>query len=184
MNGFARREFQLMLLRRMADFHPDLVADACLDLGASRQQYMAAHNRWQSLQRSRTAPRGLNLYEAVLGPADSRRSLAFGDVTLTAHSWRLPLWPHLRWEALVGVDRAIVHGWLVRTVDAPVPTLPPPSQLLPWSCVVGDVQQRFPQARQVVPETATRWLVLVDDAGGRQWRLTFVHGLFQIATAS
>jgi hypothetical protein len=184
-NGFARREFQLMLLRRMADFQPDLVADACLDLGATRKQYLAAHTRWQSLLRAKAAPRGLDLYQAVLGPADTQRALQLGDVTLTAHSWRLAgVWPQLRWEALVGVDNAVVHAWLVRAIEAPVPALPPPSRLQPWSCVVGDVQQRFPGARQAVPETPTRWLVFVDDELGAEWRLTFVHGLLQIATVS
>jgi hypothetical protein len=182
-NGFARREFQLMLLRRMADFHPDLVADACLDLGASRKQYLDAHNRWQSLQRAKGAPRGLDLYQAVLGPADTLRSMELGDVTLTAHTWRLAgLWPELRWEALVGVNKAVAHAWLVRATDAPVPQLPPPSRLLAWSCVVSDVQQRFPAARQAVPETPTRWLIHLDDEQGQEWQLTFVHGLLQISS--
>ena len=29
MRGYARREFELMLLRRMADFQPEMVEDAC-----------------------------------------------------------------------------------------------------------------------------------------------------------
>jgi hypothetical protein len=49
MRGFARREFQLMLLRRMADFQPELVARAYAKAGATRADYLAAHNRWQSL---------------------------------------------------------------------------------------------------------------------------------------
>ena len=52
MKGFARFEFQLMLLRRMADLQPDLVADALSQLGASRAEARAAHRRWQELQHS------------------------------------------------------------------------------------------------------------------------------------
>jgi hypothetical protein len=82
--GFARREFQLMLLRRMADFQPELVARAVAKAGATRAEYLAAHNRRVSLLRSLSAPQGLALYEAVLGPPDAEREEAVGDVTLTA----------------------------------------------------------------------------------------------------
>src|SRR5215470_8676188 len=51
----------LMLLRRMADYQPDLVAWAIAELGATPAQYRAAHNRWQSLLRARRAPSGLTL---------------------------------------------------------------------------------------------------------------------------
>jgi hypothetical protein len=173
--GFARREFQLMLLRRMADFQPDLVAAAHEEMGVTRKQYLAAHNRWQSMLRSKAAPRGLELYKAVLGPADARREEPYGDITLTAYSWRLPaLWPELQWETLVGVDGAVLNGWLVRgSRYAPV-DLPPPAEMAPWSCVVADVPSRYPQARQSDPQVPSQWLVEVDDS-----RLIFVHGLLQ-----
>ena len=46
MRGLARREFCLVLLRRMADLRPDLV-EALPQLGASRGEAHAAHTRWQ-----------------------------------------------------------------------------------------------------------------------------------------
>jgi len=171
---FTRREFQLMLLRRMADFQPGLVTAACAELGATHAQYMAAHNRWQAMLRSARAPLGLELYTAVLGPADGERPEEFGDVRVTAHIWRLPgLWPDLRWEVTAGAGGVALHGWLVRAPGLPVPSL---RRLLPWSCVVGDVLGRFPGARQENPEALSRWQLRV-----RGQRLVFVHGLLQAA---
>jgi hypothetical protein len=43
--GLARREFCLVLLRRMADLRPDLVAEALPRLGATRAEAHAAHTR-------------------------------------------------------------------------------------------------------------------------------------------
>ncbi|MFC7247433.1 hypothetical protein ACFQO7_33655 [Catellatospora aurea] len=183
MKGFARREFQLMLLRRMSDFQPELVEAACAELSASHTEYMTAHNRWQTMLRSRSAPKGLLLYEAVLGPADERRQVPYGDAVLTAHRWRLAgLWPELRWEALVGTEDFVLHGWLVRAAGAPVPALGPVAGLAPWSCVVDDVLARFPQARQRDPEVPARWGVDVTD-GDIVHRLLFVHGLLQQVTS-
>lgn len=169
-----------MLLRRMCDFQPELVEAACTELGASHAQYMAAHNRWQTMLRSRSAPKGLALYGAVLGPADERRAVPFGDALMTAHRWRLPgLWPDLRWEALVGAADFVLHGWLVRAPDSPVPRLGPAGSLAPWSCVVGDVLATFPDAVQRDPETPARWGVDVPGPDGAGYRLMFVHGLLQ-----
>ncbi|WP_324278619.1 hypothetical protein [Blastococcus brunescens] len=47
MRGLARREFCLVLLRRMADVRPDLVAAALPRLGASRAEAHAGHTRYQ-----------------------------------------------------------------------------------------------------------------------------------------
>jgi hypothetical protein len=173
--GFARREFALMLLRRMADFQPELVIEAYGELEATHSRYMAAHNRWQSLLRSRRAPRGLALYRAVLGPPDGTEPRRVGDVTVTACAWRLPgLWPDLCWEAVVGHDDVVLHGWLVRARGEAVPAMPDPARLAPWSCVVGDVLHRFPDAIQVDPEVYSQWLVRL---GSHE--LWFVHGLLQ-----
>lgn len=180
MRGFARREFQLMLLRRMADFQPDLVEAARTELGASHAEYMAAHNRWQTMLYSTRAPSGLTLYRAVLGPPDTERAVPFGEVELTACTWSLPgLWPDLVWRAIVsraaaGLPAMVLDGALVRPDAAEVPALPPPERLAPWSCVVGDVVVRFPAARQVNPDVPSQWLIELD---GRQ--LWFVHGLLQ-----
>jgi hypothetical protein len=164
-----------MLLRRMADFQPDLVADAYVQLGASPAQYRAAHNRWVSMLRSRTAPRGLALYQAALGPPDGTEELSFGDATATACRWRLAgLWPELVWQAVIGVREVVLDASLVRAPGSPVPPLGPPPALEPWSCVVGDAVARYPGARQADPDVPSRWLVIVDSI-----RLWFVYGLLQ-----
>jgi hypothetical protein len=175
MQGFARREFQLMLLRRMADFQPDLVEAARTELGATHAEYMAAHNRWVSMQHSRRAPRGLSLVTAALGPPDEERAIEVGDVTVTRCHWRLPgLWPDLRWEAMVGERGVVMGSSLVRADDSPVPELPAPSALAPWSCVLGDVLARFPEGEPADPDVPSQWLVRI----GR-YQLWFVYGLLQ-----
>ncbi|WP_147433153.1 hypothetical protein [Catellatospora citrea] len=180
MKGFARREFQLMLLRRMSDYQPQLVQAACAELSATHTQYMQAHHRWQTMLRSRSAPKGLSLYEAALGPADERQPVPYGDAVLTAHRWRLAgLWPQLRWEALVGTDDIVLHGWLVRAPDTAVPELGPVQGLAPWSCVVDDVLARYPAARQRDPQVPARWAVDIPADSGGMYQLTFVHGLLQ-----
>ena len=173
MKGFARREFQLMLLRRMADFQPDLVRAAYEELGAGHTEYMAAHNRWQTMLRSRRAPAGLDLYQAVLGPPETSRDVAVGDATTTMCTWRLPgLWPDLRWQAVIGFNRVVLDAGLVR--EGPPPALPPPDRLAPWSCVIADALAAYPDARQHNPDVPTQWLLQVGPA-----ELWFVHGLLQ-----
>lgn len=165
-----------MLLRRMADFQPHLVEAARFEMGASHGEYMAAHNRWQTMLRSRRAPLGLALYRAVLGPPESEHPRQVGDVTITACSWKLPaLWPDLRYEVIVGDGGVVLHGWLVRAPSSPVPALGKPGDLAPWSCVVGDVGAKFPEALQKDPDIPHQWLVVVDNR-----QLWFVHGLFQL----
>ena len=114
----------------------------------------------------------------MLGPPEDRESIEFGDVTVTACRWRLAaLWPDLRWQALVGEADVVLEAALVRP-DA-VPELPPVPELRPWTCVIGDVTQRWPDARQIDPDVPTRWLVEVDQSEVT-WRLWFVHGLLQL----
>src|SRR5262245_33809036 len=109
-----------MLLRRMADFQPGLVEAAREELGATHREYMAAHNRWQSMLHAKRAPRGLELYRAALGPPLGAEVRRVGAVTVTACSWPLAgLWPGLRWEVVVGAENVVLHGWLVRAGGAP-----------------------------------------------------------------
>src|SRR3954471_761697 len=98
--GLARREFCLVLLRRMADVRPDLVVEALPRLGADRVQARAAHRRWQALHHAPRAPRGLALRAAVLGPPAEVEDRRFGDLDVEVRRWPLPLWPHLLWEVL------------------------------------------------------------------------------------
>src|SRR6185437_2756849 len=64
--GFATVEFQLMLLRRMADYQPELVRQATAELGRPRSAVAEAHHRWQTMIRSRTFPVGLDRLRIVL----------------------------------------------------------------------------------------------------------------------
>jgi hypothetical protein len=177
--GFARREFQLMLLRRMADFQPGLVEAACAEVEATRKQYLDAHHRWQSMLRSARAPAGLELYQAVLGPPKQERPVRIGDAEVTACSWPLrDLWPDLSWELIVGVGNVAVHGELVRTAAGATPALGRPGELAPWSCVRGDVLQAFAGAEQVDPETPSQWVLRLDG-----YQMMFVHGLLQTVVA-
>lgn len=68
MKGFARREFQLVLLRRMADYQPDLVTEAARSLDASRTEMREVNARWQRMVRSRSFPNARARLAAVLGP--------------------------------------------------------------------------------------------------------------------
>lgn len=174
--GYARREFTLMLLRRMADFQPALVADAYSRLGASRAQYLAAHQRWQTLLRSSRAPQGMRLYRAVLGPPDTEYPVVCGDLTVTAYAWRLPvLWPTLRWRVLVGVDDVVLAGELIRAPGAAGPDVTDVGRLAPWSCVLAEILAGVPGAGEVPADTPAHSIVDVD--GG--YRLWFAHGLLQ-----
>jgi hypothetical protein len=170
--GLARREFCLVLLRRMADVRPDLVAGALPRLSADRAQARAAHQRWQALQHSPRGLRGISLRTAVLGPPEEREDRRFGDLDLVVRRWPLPLWPHLSWEALAGPGGSVLHEQLVRAPGSPVP--PAGAGLRVWEHVVEDVSG-LPGAVDVDPRVVTRWEVHLADGT----RAQFVWGLLQ-----
>ena len=176
MRGLGRREFCLVLLRRMADTRPDLVADALPRLGADRAEARAAHRRWQALRHAPRAPRGLAAQLAVLGPPEERDEVRTGDLLLVGHRWPLPLWPHLRWEVLADPGGTVLHEQLVRAPGSTVPVAAP-GDLRVWEHVVADVAG-LPGARDVDPGVVTRWEVLLP--GGVRAR--FVWGLLQQVT--
>jgi hypothetical protein len=171
--GLARREFCLVLLRRMADVRPDLVAEALPRLGASRKEAHAAHTRWQALQHSRRAPRGLALRTAVLGPPEELEDRRVGDLDIQVRRWPMPLWPHLYWEVVTGPGGSVLHEHLSR---APGSSVPPaaPGALLVWEHVLDDVVV-LPGARSLDPGVVTRWEIQLP--GGE--RASFVWGLLQ-----
>src|SRR5215218_5223160 len=136
--GLARREFCLVLLRRMADLRPDLVAEALPRLSATRGQAHAAHTRWQTLQHSARAPRGLALRTAVLGPPDEVEDRRFGDLDVELRRWPLPLWPHLYWEVLSAPGGSVLHEQLTRAPGSPVPPARARA-LVVWEHVLDDV---------------------------------------------
>jgi hypothetical protein len=171
--GLARREFCLVLLRRMADLRPDLVAEALPRLAATRAQAHAAHTRWQALQHSARAPRGLALRTAVLGPPEELEDRRFGDLDLQVRRWPLPLWPDLLWEVLTGPGGTVLQEHLVRAPGSPVPAAGP-GALRVWEHTLDDVVG-LPGAVSVDPGVVTRWEVHLP--GGERGR--FVWGLRQ-----
>lgn len=174
--------FQLVLLRRMADHQPGLVEDALRRLGASRADLRAAHRRWQARMH---APRsgGTQPYRALLGSPESVTSRRLGDLTCTALSWPLPLWPDLRFEVLTGPRGAVWNAWLVRAPGAAAPVLRTTADLAPWSCTVDEVARAFAPARPMEGSAPTRWRLActVPDPEGELHEVVteFTWGLLQ-----
>ncbi|MFI9275867.1 hypothetical protein ACIGXM_35010 [Kitasatospora sp. NPDC052896] len=185
-HGFATTDFQLVLLRRMADFQPGLVEEAVRRLGASRARLREANKRWQAMIRSPRFPRGARRYVAVLGAAEAVLPRRIGDLDCTAQQWTLPLWPELRFEVLLGPAEAgepVWNEWLVRAADSPPPSLRTLADLRPWSCVVSDVAAAFPPAVPREGSAPTRWqldFTAPDPAGvPRSCTADFTWGLLQ-----
>ncbi|MFC0037411.1 hypothetical protein [Actinomadura rayongensis] len=178
---FGVREFQFTLLPRMADLAPDRVEQALTDLDATRAEMRAAYRRWLAMAHARRAPRGLTRYKWALGPPATTTRRRFGDLTCGVARWPLPLWPDLLFEVLTGPDGDVWNDWLIRPPSSPPPDLPPPPDLTPWSCVVSDVTERFPDARDQEGSAPTRWTVLIPWHDGTH-RADFVHGLLQHVT--
>jgi hypothetical protein len=172
-DGLARREFCLVLLRRMADLRPDLVAEALPRLGATRDEAHAAHTRWQAVQHARRGPRGVGLRTAVLGPPEELEDRRFGDLDVRVRRWPLPLWPQLYWEVLSGPGGSVLHEHLVRMPGSPVPPAAA-GALRVWEHVLDDVVA-LPGAVSVDPGVVTRWEIALP--GGV--RAAFVWGLLQ-----
>jgi hypothetical protein len=170
--GLGRREFCLVLLRRMADLRPDLVADALPRLSADRAEARAAHHRWQQLQHAATRPHGVSWHGAVLGPAEECDQRRWGDLELTVRRWPLPLWPHLRWEVVSAPGGPVLTEQLVRAAGSPVPAATP-GDLRVWEHVVADVAV-LPGAAELDPGVAPRWEVRLPGV-----RAQFVWGLLQ-----
>jgi hypothetical protein len=181
--AFSAQEFQLVLLRRMADFQPALVEQARNRLGCSAAEMREVNAAWQRFVRSRTAPRGVARYTAVLGPQVSVREQRTGDLTSRLHHWFLPLWPELRFEAVEGPGGAVWQEWLVRTPGTEPPTPPVTGDPAPWEYVVGDLERLFPGVRHLPEDAPSRWVsrfTLPDrGAGVRHRRARFVYGLLQ-----
>ena len=179
MEGFGRREFQLVLLRRMADFQPELVAGALGRIGASPTDLRAAHRRWQGMLRSKRFPRDVQRSTLVLGAPDGERTVQVGDAECISRTWALAeLWPELRWEVFTDSAGLVLNEWLIRAADGPVDLSREVAALAPWSCVVGDLAAAHPDARHIDPGIPSRWLVEV--AGPHSGhRATFVWGLLQ-----
>ncbi|WP_030761237.1 hypothetical protein [Streptomyces sp. NRRL F-2664] len=178
MTFFGPAAFQLVLLRRMADFQPDLADEARHRLGASLADQREANKRWQAMVRSPRSRGALARYRSVLGAPESAEPRTIGDLTCEALLWPLPLWPDLRFEVLAAPDGAVWNEWLVRAPGAPGPVLGSADDLRPWSATVDEVARAFAPVRPMEGTAPTRWR-LAFTAGGRPCLAEFTYGLLQ-----
>ncbi|MET7453513.1 hypothetical protein ABZT03_16795 [Streptomyces sp. NPDC005574] len=180
---FTVREFQLVLLRRMADHNPDLVEDARRSLGASLADMREANKRWQAMLRSPRARAAASRYRSVLGAPGSVTARTIGDLECEAWQWPLPLWPDLRFEVLLAPNGAVWNEWLVRAPGSPAPELRTLDDLTPWSCVVDEAARAFAPARPLEGTAPTRWGLAFQAPDGegvrRKVAAEFTWGLLQ-----
>ncbi|MFD0020419.1 hypothetical protein [Streptomyces sp. NPDC058382] len=182
---FGPREFQLVLLRRMADHQPGLVEDARHELGAGLAEMREANRRWQAGRRSPGAVRGrgqgaLRRYRSVLGEPESSVRRTVGDLECDALLWPVPLWPDLRFEVMAGPGGAVWNEWLVRAPGAAAPALGTVEDLRPWSCTVDEVARAFAPARPMEGSAPTRWaLAITAPVTGEPYVAEFTWGLLQ-----
>jgi hypothetical protein len=182
-------EFQLVLLRRMADYQPQLVEDARARLGFDVTEMRAVNATWQRMLRSGNSRGPLGRLHSVLGKPVDVVARKVGDMQCRCEQWELPLWPELRFEAFIGPGDMLLKEHLVRAPGAPRPALTMLSDLTPWSCVLGDVAVAFGRLRQLEGSAPTRDLVLVEvevEVGdGSRTKVTvateYVYGLLQSA---
>ncbi|NEC09767.1 hypothetical protein [Streptomyces sp. SID7909] len=175
---FGPREFQLVLLRRMADHQPDLVEDARHELSATLAEMREANRRWQAMVR---APRGrgaLRRYRSVLGEPESTGRRVIGDLECDVLLWPVPLWPDLRFEVMVAPGGAVWNEWLVRARGAAAPVLRTVDDLVPWSCTVDEVARAFAPVRPMEGSAPTRFALGVG-AGAGACVVEFTWGLLQ-----
>ncbi|MGW6908443.1 hypothetical protein [Streptomyces sp. NPDC054940] len=154
---FTPRDFQLVLLRRMADHNPDLVDDARRQLGVSLAEMHEANKRWQAMVRSPRSRGAASRYRSVLGAPESVVTRKVGDLDCEAWLWPLPLWPDLRFEVLLAPNGTVWNEWLVRAPGTPGPPLRTLSDLTPWSCTVDETARAFAPARPLEGTAPTRW---------------------------
>ncbi|CAL9571855.1 hypothetical protein [Streptomyces sp. Tu 3180] len=188
---FTPLDFQLVLLRRMADLNPGPVEDARRALGVSPARMREANRRWQAMVRSpRSGPaRSLTrVLGSVLGEPESRSPRRAGDLDCEAWQWPVPLWPDLRFEVLTAPGGAVWNAWLVRAPGAAPPALRSLEDLTPWSCTVDEAARAFAPARPLEGTAPARWglALTAPDARGERHEVVaeFTWGLLQRTAVS
>ncbi|MFK4105807.1 hypothetical protein ACI2L1_38260 [Streptomyces sp. NPDC019531] len=180
---FTPLDFQLVLLRRMADHNPDLVEEARHTLGVSIADMREANKRWQAMVRSPRARTAASRYRSVLGTPETVLTRKVGDLECEALLWPVPLWPDLRFEVLLSPTGAVWNEWLIRAPDAPAPTLRTLADLTPWSCTVDEAARAFAPARPLEGTAPTRWGLAFTASDGegvrREAVAEFTWGLLQ-----
>lgn len=179
-NGpFGPREFQLVLLRRMADHQPELVEDARRELGASLADMREANRRWQAMVRSPRARGTLSRYRSVLGAPELTFRRTVGDLECEALLWPVPLWPGLRFEVMAAPGGAVWNEWLIRAPGATGPGPRTAEDLRPWSWTVDEVARAFPPARPLEGTAPTRMGLAFTLPDGGPAVAEFTWGLLQ-----
>ncbi|MFC4609863.1 hypothetical protein ACFO9E_18905 [Streptomyces maoxianensis] len=176
---FGPRDFQLVLLRRMADHQPGPVEDARHELGASLAEMREANRRWQAMVRSPRSRGALARYRSALGEPEQVVRRRIGDLECDALLWPVPLWPDLRFEVLAADGGAVWNEWLVRAPGAAAPELRTADDLVPWSCTVEEVARAFPPATPMEGSAPTRWQLRFTLPDGEQRVAEFCWGLLQ-----
>jgi hypothetical protein len=180
---FGPLEFQLVLLRRMADHNPELVETARADLGVSVADMREANRRWQAMLHAPRTRAAASRYRSVLGDPEQELTRRIGDLTCPALIWPLPLWPDLRFEVLLAPTGAVWNEWLIRTPGTPAPALHTLHDLTPWSCTVDEAARAFPPARPLQGTAPTRtgleFTAPDNDGTPRRIRAEFTWGLLQ-----
>ncbi|MET9374740.1 hypothetical protein ACFYV5_33645 [Streptomyces sp. NPDC003035] len=179
---FGPREFQLVLLRRMADHQPGLVEDALRRLGATRAESREANRRWQAWTHARRGRGDLARYRSALGEPVARRAVP--ELGAELLEWELPLWPALRWQVIVGAPGgrtapAVWGSGLVRAPGFPVPDLRTEADLRPWSCTIAEVGNAFPPSRARDGSAPTRLRLDFTLPDGSPRSAEFTWGLLQ-----
>lgn len=159
---FGPREFQLVLLRRMADHQPGLVEDARHELSATLAEMREANRRWQAMVRAPGGRGALRRYRSVLGEPVSSVRRTVGDLECDALRWPTVLWPDLWFEVMVAPGGAVWNEWLVRAPGVPGPELRTVEDLRPWSGTVDEVARAF--------MSAARWRAVRRPVGARDHR--------------
>ncbi|MEU3226469.1 hypothetical protein ABZ695_25385 [Streptomyces sp. NPDC006976] len=175
---FGPREFQLVLLRRMADHQPGLVEDARHELSATLAEMREANRRWQAMVRGPRGRGALRRYRSVLGEPGTAGRRVIGDLEFDVLRWAVPLWPELRFEVMVAPGGAVWNEWLVRAPGAAGPELRTVADLVPWSCTVDEVARAFAPARPMEGSAPTRWALGIGD-GAEACVAEFTWGLLQ-----
>ncbi|WP_329216896.1 hypothetical protein OG352_13125 [Streptomyces sp. NBC_01485] len=181
--SFTPLDFELVLLRRMADHNPDLVENARHELGVSLTQMREANRRWQAMTHSPHARGALARYRSVLGEPETRTPRRVGDLDCEAWLWPVSYWPDLRFEVLLAPNGSVWNEWLVRSPVGEPPPLKSLDDLTPWSCTVDEAARAFAPARPLEGTAPTRWglaFTAPDRHGVRQEVVAeFTWGLLQ-----